>query len=115
VSTLDELAGGSFRDFIGDAAADAKKVDRVVVCAGKVYYDLVEELGKRKLDNVAIVRAEQLFPFPRAELAAELQKFAKAKSLVWCQEEPMNQGAWYQIQHHLGRCLQKGQTLYYAG
>jgi 2-oxoglutarate dehydrogenase E1 component len=115
VSTLDELATGSFRDFIGDASADAKKVDRVVVCAGKVYYDLVEELARRKLTNVAIARAEQLFPFPRAELTAELQRFAKAKSLIWCQEEPMNQGAWYQIQHHLGRCLQKGQALYYAG
>jgi len=115
VSTLDELANGSFRELIGDATAEAKTVDRVVVCAGKVYYDLLEEAGKRQLRNVAIVRAEQLFPFPRAELSAELQRYAKAQSLVWCQEEPMNQGAWYQIQHHLERCLQKGQRLFYAG
>ncbi|MBS0212777.1 MAG: 2-oxoglutarate dehydrogenase E1 component [Proteobacteria bacterium] len=115
VSTLDELAGGRFHDFIGDGAADPKKVERLVVCAGKVYYDLVEELAKRKLTNVAIARAEQLFPFPRTELIAELQRFAAAKSLVWCQEEPMNQGAWYQIQHHLERCLQPGQRLFYAG
>ena len=115
ISTLDELASAGFQDFIGDGVADAKKVTRVVVCAGKVYYDLVEEYAKRGLSDVAIVRAEQLFPFPRAELTAELQRFAKAKSLVWCQEEPMNQGGWYQIQHHLSRCLQPEQTLYYAG
>ena len=115
ISTLDELSGGGFREFIGDADADAKKVSRVVVCAGKVYYDLVEEHARRKLTDVAIVRAEQLFPFPRTELAAELKRFAKAKTLVWCQEEPMNQGAWYQIQHHLSRCMQSGQLLYYAG
>jgi 2-oxoglutarate dehydrogenase E1 component len=115
ISSLDELSGGGFRDFIGDANADAKKISRVVVCAGKVYYDLVEEQARRKLSDVAIVRAEQLFPFPRAELAAELKRFAKAKALVWCQEEPMNQGAWYQIQHHLSRCMQAGQSLYYAG
>ena len=115
ISSLDELASGGFHDFIGDAAADANKVTRVVVCAGKVYYELVEEQAKRGLADVAIVRAEQLFPFPRAELSDELRRFAKSKSLVWCQEEPMNQGAWYQIQHHLSRCLQPGQTLYYAG
>ncbi|HTA64377.1 MAG TPA: 2-oxoglutarate dehydrogenase E1 component [Xanthomonadaceae bacterium] len=115
ISSLDELSAGGFRDFIGDAAADAKKVTRMVVCAGKVYYDLIEEHAKRGLSDVAIVRAEQLFPFPRAELTAELQRFAGARALVWCQEEPMNQGGWYQIQHHLSRCLQNGQTLYYAG
>ena len=115
ISSLDELASGGFHDFIGDAAADANKVTRVVVCAGKVYYELVEEQAKRGLTDVAIVRAEQLFPFPRAELSDELKRFTKSKSLVWCQEEPMNQGAWYQIQHHLSRCLQLGQTLYYAG
>ncbi|HTD28489.1 MAG TPA: 2-oxoglutarate dehydrogenase E1 component, partial [Xanthomonadaceae bacterium] len=114
ISTLDELASSGFQDFIGDAVADPKQVTRVVVCAGKVYYDLVEEHAKRGLSDVAIVRAEQLFPFPRAELTAELQRFAEA-NLVWCQEEPMNQGGWYQIQHHLSRCLQPGQTLYYAG
>ncbi len=115
ISSLDELATGSFHDFIGDAAADANKVTRVVVCAGKVYYELVEQQAKRGLTDVAIVRAEQLFPFPRAELSDELKRFPNAKNLVWCQEEPMNQGAWYQIQHHLSRCLQPGQTLYYAG
>jgi 2-oxoglutarate dehydrogenase E1 component len=115
VSSLDEIASDGFQDFIGDGAVDAKKVTRVVACSGKVYYDLVEENAKRGLSNVAIVRAEQLFPFPRAELTAELKRFPKAKDVVWCQEEPMNQGAWYQIQHHLDRCLQPGQQLHYAG
>ena len=58
---------------------------------------------------------EQLYPFPRAELAAELKRFANAKEISWCQEEPMNQGAWYQIQHHLRTCLQPGQVLDYTG
>ena len=115
VSSLDELASGGFRDLIADSVADPKKITRVVVCSGKVYYDLIEDTAKRKLDNVAILRAEQLFPFPRADLAAELKRYASAKDLVWCQEEPMNQGAWYQIQHHLMRCLQPEQSLHYAG
>ncbi len=115
ISTLDELASGGFQNLIPDSVAGSKQVTRVVACSGKVYYDLLEEQTKRKLTNVALVRVEQLFPFPRSELAAELMRFASAKDLVWCQEEPMNQGAWYQIQHHLMRCLQSGQSLHYAG
>ncbi len=115
VSTLDELANGEFQLLIPDATADAKKVNRVVVCGGKVYYDLLEEQQKQGLDNVAIVRIEQLYPFPRPQLAAELKRFGKATDVVWCQEEPQNQGAWYQIRHHLAACLQSGQTLHYAG
>ena len=120
VSTLDELANGRVpgadpREQRLAKAADLKKVKRVVVCGGKVYYDLIEEAQKRKLNDVAIVRVEQLYPFPRAELVAELQRFAAATEVVWCQEEPQNQGAWYQIQHHLRACLQPKQTLNYAG
>ncbi len=115
VSSLDELAKGAFQLLIPDAKADTKKVKRVVACSGKVYYDLLEDAQKRKQDDVAIVRVEQLYPFPRKELAAELKKYAKATDLVWCQEEPQNQGAWYQIQHHLQTCLQPKQALHYAG
>jgi 2-oxoglutarate dehydrogenase E1 component len=115
VSSLDELAKGEFQHLIPDAAANAKKVDRVVACSGKVYYDLLEESQKRKLDNVALLRVEQLYPFPRALLAAQLKKYAGAADVVWCQEEPQNQGAWYQIKHHLDACLQPGQSLHYAG
>ncbi|TWG92703.1 2-oxoglutarate dehydrogenase E1 component [Luteimonas sp. J16] len=115
VSTLDELADGSFQHLIPDASADPKKVKRVVLCSGKVYYDLLEEAHKRGVDHVALLRVEQLYPFPRELLAAELKKYGKAAEVVWCQEEPQNQGAWYQIKHHLQACLAKGQALSYAG
>ncbi|HZX78587.1 2-oxoglutarate dehydrogenase E1 component [Lysobacter sp.] len=115
VSSLDELAKGEFQHLIPDASADVKKVKRVVVCGGKVYYDLLEEQQKQGIDNVAILRVEQLYPFPRALLTAELKRFKNATDVVWCQEEPQNQGAWYQIRHHLTACLQSGQTLHYAG
>ncbi|MDG2526403.1 2-oxoglutarate dehydrogenase E1 component [Stenotrophomonas sp. HITSZ_GD] len=115
VSTLDELANGEFQHLIPDAAADAKKVKRVVACSGKVYYDLLEDAQKRGQDDVAILRVEQLYPFPRALLAAELKKYGQATDVVWCQEEPQNQGAWYQIKHHLQAVLAEGQALHYAG
>ena len=115
VSTLDELANGEFQHLIGDANADARKVKRVVLCSGKVYYDLLEDQTKRGQDDVAIIRVEQLYPFPRVALAAELKKYGKAADVVWCQEEPQNQGAWYQIRHHLQACLADGQSIHYAG
>ncbi|MDY0021384.1 2-oxoglutarate dehydrogenase E1 component [Arenimonas caeni] len=116
VSTLDELAKGGFQELIPDTSCkDPKKARRVVVCGGKVYYDLVEALEEKKITDVALVRVEQLYPFPRPALAAELKRFGAAKEVVWCQEEPMNQGAWYQIRHHLDFCLGKGQSLSYAG
>ena len=116
VSTLDELAGGSFQLVIGEHRELApRKVRRVVLCAGKVYYDLLEEADKRGLADVAIVRVEQLYPFPRPEVVAELEKYPAAKEVVWCQEEPMNQGAWFQIRHHLQACVGSKQSLSYAG
>jgi 2-oxoglutarate dehydrogenase E1 component len=115
VSSLDELASGEFQHLIPDASADPASVKRVVVCGGKVYYDLLEDAQKRGQTDVAIVRIEQLYPFPRAALIAEFKRYAKATQIVWCQEEPQNQGAWYQIQHHLRFCLQDKQTLSYAG
>jgi 2-oxoglutarate dehydrogenase E1 component len=115
VSTLDELAKGEFQQLIPDSTAHTKKVKRVVVCGGKVYYDLLEEAQKQSLEDVAILRVEQLYPFPRAQLAAELKRYAAATDLVWCQEEPQNQGAWYQIRHHLTACLAPKQALHYAG
>jgi 2-oxoglutarate dehydrogenase E1 component len=115
VSSLDELAKGEFQHLIPDAGADPKSVKRIVVCGGKVYYDLLEDVQKRGLKDVALIRIEQLYPFPRAKLSAELKRYAKANEIVWCQEEPMNQGAWYQIQHHLRACMQEKHTLRYAG
>jgi len=116
VSTLDELANGHFQLLIADTTAkNAKKVRRVVLCSGRVYYDLVEEAAKRGIADVAILRVEQLYPFPRAEISAELAKYTAAKEVIWCQEEPMNQGAWYQIKHHLQALIAPKQSLAYAG
>ncbi|HOV95279.1 MAG TPA: 2-oxoglutarate dehydrogenase E1 component [Thermomonas sp.] len=115
VSSLDELANGQFQRLIPDTTATANKVKRVVLCSGKVYYDLLEAVQKQAITDVALVRVEQLYPFPRTELTAELKRFAAATEIIWCQEEPQNQGAWYQIQHHLRACLQPKQALAYAG
>jgi 2-oxoglutarate dehydrogenase E1 component len=116
VSTMEDLADGGFQNLIPDSRVkDAAKAKRVVICAGKVYYDLVEAADAKGLADVAIVRIEQLYPFPRAELATELKRFGHATEVMWCQEEPMNQGAWYQIQHHLRTCLQPNQVLDYTG
>ncbi len=115
-SALEDLAGKGFQPVIGERdPLNAKAVGRVVICSGKVYYDLVEERRSRELDKVAIVRIEQLHPFPREQLAAELKRYRQAKEIIWCQEEPQNQGAWYQIQHHLRACMLSGQDLSYAG
>jgi 2-oxoglutarate dehydrogenase, E1 component len=115
VSSLEELANGQFQTVIADTtAADAAKVKRVVLCSGKVYYDLLEDVTKRGQDDVALVRVEQLYPFPREAVKAELARFANATDVVWCQEEPMNQGAWYQIRHHL-QAVVGSLGLHYAG
>ncbi|HET6545390.1 MAG TPA: 2-oxoglutarate dehydrogenase E1 component [Rhodanobacteraceae bacterium] len=115
VSTLDDLSGGGFQLVIADSSAKAaNKVRRIVLCSGKVYYDLVERAVKQGIGDVAIVRIEQLYPFPRKEASAEIAKYPTAKEIVWCQEEPMNQGAWYQIQHHLRTIVGK-RRLGYAG
>jgi len=96
ISSLDELAKGAFQPVIGEVdKLDPKKVTRVVLCSGKVYYDLVAARRERKIENIAIVRVEQLYPFPDDALKAELAKYPKATEIVWAQEEPRNQGAWY--------------------
>ncbi|MCE1242685.1 2-oxoglutarate dehydrogenase E1 component [Oryzomicrobium sp.] len=116
VSTLAELSKGKFQPLIGetDASIDPKKVTRVVACSGKIYYELLAARRERKLNNIALIRVEQLYPFPDAQYAAELKKYPKAKEVVWCQEEPTNQGAWYATLHHFERGLQTGQSLYLA-
>ncbi|MDR2013240.1 MAG: 2-oxoglutarate dehydrogenase E1 component [Rhodanobacter sp.] len=117
VSTIAELADDGFRLVIPDSTAKkpGAKVRRIVLCSGKVYYDLVEEAGKHGIDDVAIVRVEQLYPFPRPEACTELAKYPAAKEVIWCQEEPLNQGAWYQIRHHLKAVIGPKRTLAYAG
>ncbi|HET9033985.1 MAG TPA: 2-oxoglutarate dehydrogenase E1 component [Dokdonella sp.] len=116
VSTLDDLSNGKFHLVLPDTTATkAKKLKRVVLCSGKVYYDLIEEAEKRELTDVAILRVEQLYPFPRPEVKAELEKYPAASEIIWCQEEPMNQGAWYQIKHHIQAVTSDKQTIAYAG
>jgi 2-oxoglutarate dehydrogenase E1 component len=115
-STLAEIQSGCFQDLIPDSVAKNQfTTKRLVLCAGKVYYDLFEELEKRKIQDIALARIEQLYPFPRTELAAELARFPNAKDVVWCQEEPINQGAWFQIRHHLEASLSPQHSLRYAG
>ena len=115
VSSLDELTTGSFKPIIEDADVSPAKANRVIVCSGKVYYDLLEERSRTNKTDVAIIRVEQLYPFPEIELREELDKYSKTKKVIWCQEEPLNQGAWYSTQHHLRASLKKGQELVYAG
>jgi 2-oxoglutarate dehydrogenase E1 component len=90
-------------------------VRRVVLCSGKVFFDLLEARRERAIGDIAIVRVEQLYPFPRRPLREILDRYVNAREIVWCQEEPRNQGAWYQIQHHLRAVKHGGQTLGYAG
>jgi 2-oxoglutarate dehydrogenase E1 component len=111
-SSLKDLAGGTFETVIGEVEAmDAKKVKRVVACAGKIYFELAAARREHKIDDVALLRIEQLYPFDDRRFVEELKKFPKATEVVWCQEEPENQGAWYAKHHRLSASLQKGQTL----
>ena len=116
MSPLEDLTQGSFRPVIGDAGmADPKKVKRVLLCAGQVYYDLVAGRKERELEHdVAIVRIEQLYPFPTEQLAAELARYPNAREVKWVQEEPKNQGAWYQIRHRLEDLMGAKQALSFA-
>ncbi|KFZ32074.1 2-oxoglutarate dehydrogenase [Pseudidiomarina salinarum] len=116
VSDLDELTTGVFQNAIGEIdSLKPKKVKRVVFCSGKVFYDLLQERRKREQDDVAIVRIEQLYPFPAEEVADILKDYQHVKDFVWCQEEPQNQGAWYSSQHHFRGAIPKGADLTYAG
>ncbi|HEX2668520.1 MAG TPA: 2-oxoglutarate dehydrogenase E1 component [Gammaproteobacteria bacterium] len=116
VSALADLSGGGFQPLIPEVEdIKAAKVQRVVFCSGKVYYDLVEARHAAGLDDTAIVRIEQLYPFPQAEYAEVLAGYPNARDIVWCQEEPGNQGAWYQIRHRLQEPLKQKHELRYAG
>ena len=117
VSTLDDLATGSFHTVLGEpvAAIDPKKVRRVILSSGRVHYDLLAGRREREREDVALVRIEQLYPFPHKALETELRKYPNATQIVWCQDEPQNQGAWFYLQHHLLEMLKTGQKLAYAG
>ncbi|MBS62632.1 2-oxoglutarate dehydrogenase E1 component [Salinisphaera sp.] len=114
-STLEDLAEGQFNFVIDEPdSIDDDAIERVVFCSGKVYYDLYQAREERELDNVALVRIEQLYPFPANDYAAVLERYKNAEEVVWCQEEPENQGAWYQIKHRLQVPLAERHELLYA-
>jgi 2-oxoglutarate dehydrogenase E1 component len=116
VSRLEDLAGGGFRNMIDDIdELKTAAVTRVVLCSGKVYFDLLKARRETKNESVAIVRIEQLYPFPSDEYEAIVRKYSNAREIVWCQEEPQNQGGWYQIRHRLQAKLGGKQELLYAG
>ena len=116
VSSLDELATGTFQNAIPEIDdLEFNNVDRVVLCSGKVYYDLLSKRREQQLNNVAIIRIEQLYPFPADQVRDIFSDYKHVKAFVWCQEEPQNQGAWYCSQHHFRTVLPDGAELQYAG
>ena len=115
-SPVSEFTKGSFQTVIPEnKALKADKVKRVIMCSGKVYYDLVKKREENQADDVAILRIEQLYPFPHKTFAQELKKYPNASELVWCQDEPQNQGAWFFVQHYIHENMWDGQKLGYAG
>ena len=116
VSSLEDLSRGGFRPILPETEPlMSEDVERIVFCSGKVYFDLAETRRNEELVKVAIVRIEELYPFPIEEYARTIAAYPNATEVIWCQEEPQNQGAWYQIRHRLQEPLSAAQSLYYAG
>ena len=116
-SPLTEFTRGEFKTVIGPARTevDGPKVKRVICCSGKVAYDLIKKRDEKKAWDVAILRVEQLYPFPHKAFATEMKRFPDATEVVWCQDEPQNQGAWFYVQHYVHENMLDGQKLGYAG
>ncbi len=115
-SPVSEFTKGSFQTVIPESKTlKADKVKRVIACSGKVYYDLVKQREAKGADDTAIIRVEQLYPFPHKAFGAEIKKYPNATDIVWCQDEPQNQGAWFFIQHNIHENMLEGQKLGYAG
>lgn len=118
-STIEELAGGRFRTVLDEVdELNPADVRRILLCSGKVYYDLLERRRAENITDVAIIRIEQLYPFPAKQAAKILSKYVNVKDVIWTQEEPMNMGAWYSSQHHMRKALQELNpelNLQYAG
>jgi 2-oxoglutarate dehydrogenase E1 component len=115
-SSKQALLEGKFENVIDEIdEIDTKKVKRIILCTGKVYYELLETRRSRGLEDVAIIRIEQLYPFPQKEFDDVIRQYKHAKMIIWCQEEPQNQGAWDQIKHRFYPLTSKGRQLHYVG
>ncbi|MFT7115033.1 MAG: 2-oxoglutarate dehydrogenase E1 component [Rhodoferax sp.] len=115
-SPLSEFTEGCFQTVIPEhKELNAGKVKRVVACSGKVYYDLVKKREEKGIDDVVLLRVEQLYPFPHKAFATELKKYPNVTDVVWCQDEPQNQGAWFFVQHYIHENMSDGQKLGYSG
>ena len=118
-STLEDLADGRFHTVLDETdGLDPTKVKRLILCSGKVFYDLRAARRERGIEDMALVRVEQLYPFPGEDLAEIVSQYPNIEDAIWCQEEPMNQGAWYASQHHMRRVIQQHKVdvyLRYAG
>ena len=107
VSSLDDLTDGSFACVIDDKIKEPNKVKKAIMCSGKVFYELLQKRDEEKRDDIALIRIEQLYPFPYDDLEEILTKYQNAKEFVWCQEEPLNQGAWFSHRHRIQRVLDR--------
>jgi 2-oxoglutarate dehydrogenase E1 component len=117
VSTLIELETGTFKPVLDDDLKPFQNESpmRVILCAGKIYYEIFQKRALNNQKNIALIRLEQLYPFPDQELRAVLSEYKAVKDMVWCQEEPQNQGAWNAIQQEIRACLLPHQSLRYVG
>jgi 2-oxoglutarate dehydrogenase E1 component len=114
-STIDELANGEFRPLLDDARSDREKVTRLVLCQGKIYYDIAGHEDRGRAETIAVARLEQLYPFPVEQAAEVLRGYPNLREVVWAQEEPQNMGAWRAIRHRLEEAKPDGVVLLYVG
>ncbi len=116
ISTFEDLSEGEFQCVLDDQGIQSHElIKRVVLCSGKIYYELFARRAAESMTDVALIRIEQLYPFPYESVQAVLSQYAQATEIIWCQEEPQNQGAWYSRRHCFEICMQSHQTLQYAG
>jgi len=116
-SSLIEFTKDAFQTVLSerDESIDPKKVTRIIMCSGKVYYDLAKARADKSIGDVAIIRIEQLYPFPHKAISTEMKKYPALEEVVWCQDEPQNQGAWFFIQHNILENMSEGMRMAYAG
>jgi len=115
-SPIIKLAEGGFKNIIPEQYdINEESVQRIVLCSGKVFYDLLEKRSAERLEHIAIIRMEQLYPFPSDDMQKELNRYPNVTTIVWCQEEPKNQGSWFTSQHHIRALLGKSHSIQYAG